>query len=72
VCPGKTGLHTGKSKRWVKLKLLWKNPNFDASRRANYYVRALETPTCRWSTKEAIRHGTPPRLGGATTLHERA
>jgi hypothetical protein len=55
-----------------ELKVLWKDPNFDASRRATYYVRVLENPTCRWSTWEAMRNGTPPRPGSATTLQERA
>jgi hypothetical protein len=30
---------------------VWRDPEFDPAARASYYVRALETPTCRWSTR---------------------
>ncbi|MFM7140958.1 MAG: DUF3604 domain-containing protein, partial [Alphaproteobacteria bacterium] len=29
---------------------VWTDPGFDASERAFYYARAVEEPTCRWST----------------------
>ena len=29
--------------------------------RAFYYVRALENPTCRWSTWDAVRNNVEPR-----------
>ena len=29
---------------------IWEDPEFDAAQDAFYYVRLLETPTCRWST----------------------
>ncbi len=56
----------------AQLKTLWADPEFDRGQRAFYYVRALENPTCRWSTWDAMRAGTPPRPGLALTLQERA
>ncbi len=55
-----------------ELKTLWSDPNFSADTYATYYVRVLENPTCRWSTWEALRNGTPPRPDRATTIQERA
>ncbi len=56
----------------AQLRTLWTDPEFDRGQRAFYYVRALENPTCRWSTWDALRAGTPPRPGLALTLQERA
>ena len=55
-----------------ELKTLWRDPGFDASQRATYYVRVLENPTCRWSTWDAVRNGTPPNPDLPLTLQERA
>jgi len=49
----------------------WRDPSYDASQHAIYYVRALENPTCRWSTWDAIRAGVAPREGLHTTIQER-
>ena len=54
------------------LKTLWKDPTFKAGERAFYYARALETPTCRWSTWDAMRAGVKAREGLAVTIQERA
>lgn len=54
------------------LRALWRDPQHDASERAAYYVRVLQNPTCRWSTWEALRNGTPPRPDVPETIQERA
>ncbi|TKB45661.1 DUF3604 domain-containing protein [Thalassotalea mangrovi] len=52
--------------------LTWKDPEFDASQHAFYYVRALEIPTPRWSTLDAIALGQDPRDDLPVTIQERA
>ncbi len=37
----------------VQLAVVWRDPDFDASTRAFYYVRVLEIPRPRWSTYDA-------------------
>ena len=55
----------------AELSAVWHDPDFDPNERAFYYVRALENPTCRWSTWDAIRNGTPPRPDLHATIQER-
>ena len=55
-----------------ELKAYWTDPEFDGSQSAAYYVRVLENPTCRWSTWDALRAGTPPNPKLQATLQERA
>lgn len=55
-----------------ELKALWQDPDFDPERRATYYVRVLENPSCRWSTWEAVRANVPPRPDVPQTIQERA
>ena len=55
-----------------ELEALWQDPDFDPGQRAFYYVRVLQNPTCRWSTWDAIRAGTPPNPGLPPTIQERA
>ena len=55
----------------AELKTVWQDPDHDPDSRAFYYVRALENPTCRWSTWDAIRAGVEPRVDLHTTLQER-
>ncbi len=54
------------------LETLWTDPDFDAGQRSFYYLRAIENPTCRWSTWDAIRAGLPVRSDLPATLQERA
>ena len=55
-----------------ELRASWRDPDFDPAQRAFYYVRALENPTCRWSTWDALRAGVPPRSDLPVLLQERA
>lgn len=55
-----------------ELKTVWSDPEFQADEYATYYVRVLENPSCRWSTWEALRNGTPPRPDMPQTIQERA
>ena len=55
-----------------ELRVVWSDPEFDAGQRAAYYARALENPTCRWSTWDALRAGVERRPDLAPTLQERA
>ena len=55
----------------AELKTVWQDPDYDPDSRAFYYVRALENPTCRWSTWDAIRAGVEPRADLHTTIQER-
>ncbi len=56
----------------AQLQAHWSDPDFESGQRAFYYVRALENPTCRWSTWDAVRAGTAPRSDLPKTLQERA
>ncbi|WP_171022363.1 DUF3604 domain-containing protein [Thalassotalea litorea] len=51
--------------------LTWKDPEFDASQHAFYYLRVLEIPTPRWSTLDAIALGQKPRDDLPVTIQER-
>jgi hypothetical protein len=56
----------------VELRTLWTDPTFKPRQRAFYYLRVLENPSCRWSTWDALRNGTPPNPTLAKTIMERA
>jgi len=55
----------------VELKTFWSDPTFEVDQRAFYYVRALENPTCRWSTWDAVRNNVEPRSDMPKTIQER-
>jgi hypothetical protein len=56
----------------VELKGRWRDPDFNPTHPAFYYVRVLENPSCRWSTWEALREGKPQFDDVVPTIQERA
>jgi hypothetical protein len=51
---------------------VWKDPDFDPSLSAFYYVRVLEIPTPRWTSYDMKRFGIKLLPGTRTTVNERA
>jgi hypothetical protein len=66
-----TGLYENRIGAAV-LSVVWRDPEFDSTRPAVYYVRALEIPTPRWSTLLAIKNKMPLSGDAAATIQERA
>jgi hypothetical protein len=54
------------------LAAVWQDPEFDGSKPAVYYARALEIPTPRWTTLLAVKRHLPLPDNGHATLQERA
>lgn len=50
----------------------WSDAAFDPAQGAFYYARALEIPTPRWSTYDAVRNGLPLLPEVSSTIQERA
>ena len=55
----------------TELMAAFRDPDFEAEQAAFYYVRALQNPTCRWSTYDAIRLGIDPDPRVPATIRER-
>ena len=55
-----------------ELRASWKDPDYDPSMSASYYVRVLENPTCRWSSWDALKAGTERNPDLPATIKERA
>ena len=56
----------------TELIKVWKDPEFDASQRAFYYVRVLEIPTPRWTAYDAKYFGIKMPPDVTMKLQERA
>jgi len=39
---------------------VWTDPSYDARESAFYYARVLESPSCRWSTRQCQSLGVNP------------
>lgn len=50
----------------------WTDEQFDPAQHVFYYARALEIPTPRWSTYDAVRHNLPLLDDVPSTIQERA
>lgn len=55
-----------------QLAAYWRDPGFDPAQRAFYYVRVLEIPTPRWSTRDAAALDQPVPEGLPASIQERA
>ena len=53
----------------TELITVWKDPDFDPTLRAFYYVRVIEIPTPRWTAYDAKYYGIkmPPEVPMTTT-----
>ncbi|TRZ45084.1 DUF3604 domain-containing protein [Robertkochia solimangrovi] len=54
------------------LKTFWKDPEFDPTLKAFYYVRVLEIPTPRWTTYDAAKYNIKMTDEVPRTIQERA
>ena len=55
-----------------ELQTTWKDPNFDPTVSAFYYIRVLELPTASWRLWDKIKYGSEFPEGTKMTIRERA
>jgi hypothetical protein len=56
----------------TELHAVWSDPDFDPRSHAFYYLRVLEIPTPRWSTRDAVALGVEIPGGLPVSIQERA
>ena len=56
----------------AELRALWHDPDYSPGEDAFYYVRAIENPTCRWTTYDSLRLGQAPPETHPATVTEMA
>jgi hypothetical protein len=56
----------------AQLKARWRDPDYAPGEDAFYYVRAVQNPTCRWSTYDSLRLGQAPPKTHPATITEMA
>lgn len=56
----------------AELKTLWKDESFSADQNAFYYVRAIQNPTCRWTSYDSLRLSEKPLKDVPATITEMA
>jgi hypothetical protein len=56
----------------TELSVTWSDADFKSSDRAFYYARVLENPTCRWSTRDALKAKLKPPDAFPRLIQERA
>ena len=54
------------------LQAVWRDPEFDPTKPAVYYARAIEIPTPRWNTILAVKRNLPLPAHLPATIQERA
>ncbi len=60
-----------KDKGDAELAAIWTDPDFDITVPAFYYVRVLENPVCRWSTRQANAAGMALPTNVPASIQER-